>query len=155
MFQKFKNLDHRIILNQANRAAVYKYNKDNGQFDIYQNCMLFQKENKDECYARGLTKIIGPDNLVIIGKNQGEVFESETDISFWLQERDDNEASSIIKSYIDSKIDDCMSILKQCQEFNDAFTNATGNKLSQNKTYDNVLKNYMERYAYKLPRMRS
>jgi hypothetical protein len=155
MFLNFKKPDHRIILNQANRAVVYTYSKDSGKFDIYLNCMLFQKENKDEYYARGLTKIIGPDNLVIIGKNKGEVFESETDISFWLQERDDNEASSIVKSYIDSKIDDCMSILKQCQEFNDAFTNAIGKELSQNKTYDNILKNYMERYAYKLPRMRS
>ena len=155
MFLNFKKPEHRIILNRGNRAVVYKYSKDSGKFDIYLDCMLFQKENKDEYYARGLTKIIGPDNLVIIGKNKGEVFESETDISFWLQERDDNEAYSIVKSYVDSKIDDCMSILKQCQELNDAFTKTIGGEVNQNKTYDNVLKNYMERYAYKLPRMRS
>ena len=149
MFQKTKKSPRKIILN---RATIYIFHKDSERLDIYPNCMLFQKENNGEYYARGLVKIIGPDNIAIIGKKQGEVFETETDILLWLPENDDTKAYLAIKSYIDSKIDDCMSMLKQCQELNDAFSN----DVNQNRTYNySVLEDIITRYVYRTPRMRS
>ena len=153
MFQKTKKSPRKIILN---RATIYIFHKDSERLDIYPNCMLFQKENNGEYYVRGLVKIIGPDNIAIIGKKQGEVFETETNILLWLPENDDTKAYLAIKSYINSKIDDCMSMLEQCRELNDAFKNTFGKDVNQNRTYnDNVLKNIVTRYVYRTPRMRS
>ncbi len=102
MFRNHRKHTNKIFLKQA---VIYKYHKDTGKLDIYPNCMLFQKDDGNEYYARGMTKIIGPENLTIIGGKQGEIFESENDILFWLQEQDDIKAKEIVCQYIIERVD--------------------------------------------------
>lgn len=108
MFRNRKKHTNKIFLK---KAVIYKYRKDTGQLDIYPNCMLFQKDDKTEYYARGVTKIIGPENLTIIGGKPGEVFESGNDILFWLPEQDDIKAKEIVCQHIINSVD---SMIEKC-----------------------------------------
>ena len=121
MFRNRKKHANKVFLK---KAVIYKYRKDTGQLDIYPNCMLFQKNDKNEYYARGMTKIIGPENLTIIGGKPGEIFESENDILFWLQEQDDVKAKKIVCQYIidciDSTIEDCLKNIENAQKLSTA-----------------------------------
>lgn len=155
MFHKKKKATNKLY---ADNVVVYKYHTDTGLLEIFPRCLIYEQLNilPKQYYARGVTRIIGPENFAIISKKPGEVFDRyfENDILFWLINRDDRKARRIIRSHItkrtDQIIENCIEMLKQGQELSDTVVRTFDGSIPENDISDQDLQYFLENYTYRI-----